>query len=230
MVSSLQLPLPQHLLNFSSSFILGCAMFHADTIDYFSFVSPNSSAGDPNQHKIPKKEDSSSNTKTKPRKKTKTNSPQRQKTKPAKEIGQAGEKQGTARPPLAPLATLTPLSSDVMLNAFVEAFHKYAKGSPGTKLFLDFYAGAGKVAARASTFYGLQGVPLDYLTEPAFDLHVPGVVPFLKEQVESGRVAAAHLATECTSWSRARHGKPGSGTPERLRDYGDCLLLWEVVF
>ena len=76
---------------------------------------------------------------------------------------------------------------------------------------------------------GWASIAVDYAQDPAWDLHTPGVVQIIIEEVvpATGRIHAGHVATECKSWSSARHGKPGSGCPMPLRDYRNNIWGFE---
>ena len=110
---------------------------------------------------------------------------------------------------------------DLQLKGFQDLLEKAISVDPEKGVFLDFYAGAGKSAARAESKYGMIGVAIDIQKHPAWNLHTPGVVPYIRTKVRSGRVKAGHLATECATFSSARHGKKGGNCPLPLRDYGE---------
>jgi len=110
---------------------------------------------------------------------------------------------------------------DLQLRGFQDLLEKAISVDPEKGVFLDFYAGAGKSAARAESKYGMIGVAIDIQKHPAWNLHTPGVVPYIRTKVRSGRVKAGHLATECSTFSSARHGKKGGTCPLPLRDYGE---------
>ena len=109
--------------------------------------------------------------------------------------------------------------ADHKLMGFIDLFEEAIAKYPKKGVFIDFYGGAGKAAARAEAKHGLIGVNIDWQKHHAWDLHTEGVLPYISEKVSSGRVKGAHIATECVSFSSARHGKPGQNCPVPLRDY-----------
>ena len=120
-----------------------------------------------------------------------------------------------------PIANSITNLEQTRLGAFKQLYEEICARNPGKKVFFEFYAGAGKAAARASSHPGMVGIAIDYQQNPAWDLHTPGVLPFLKAEIPRPRVGGGHLGTECLSFSSARHGTPGSGCPPPLRDYGE---------
>jgi hypothetical protein len=109
--------------------------------------------------------------------------------------------------------------ADRKLTGFIDLFEAAIAKYPEKGIFIDFYGGVGKVAARAESKYGLIGVNIDWQKDHAWDLHTQGVLPYISKKVSSGRVKGGHIATECTSFSSARHGKAGTNCPRPLRDY-----------
>ena len=108
--------------------------------------------------------------------------------------------------------------ADHKLKGFVVLFEKAAAVNPEKDISIDFYGGEGKVAARAASKHGLVGISIDFKKHPAWDLHTEGVVPFIATKVSSGRVKGGTVATECTSFTSARHGKEGDNCPRPLLD------------
>lgn len=88
------------------------------------------------------------------------------------------------------------------------------------KLFLDLCGGEGAVARRAQKHHGLIGVGMDWKKGPIhIDLKRSCIYNYVeKEMVEEGLVGAAMIHAPCETWSSARHGRPGDGTPVPLRD------------
>ena len=88
------------------------------------------------------------------------------------------------------------------------------------KLFLDLCGGEGAVARRAQKQHGLIGVGMDWKKGPIhIDLKRSCIYNYVeKEMVEEGLVGAAMIHAPCETWSSARHGRPGDGTPVPLRD------------
>ena len=99
--------------------------------------------------------------------------------------------------------------ADLMLGAFQETKEKILAASPEENVYLEFYAGTGKAAARACSKYGFLGIAIDYLADPAWDLHAPGALLYLQEKIRHPQTKGGHLGTECRSWSSARHGAAG---------------------
>ena len=112
-------------------------------------------------------------------------------------------------------------AADHMLKGFVDLFENALAKNPGKGAFIEFYGGEGKVSARAEKKYGLIGISIDYQAHSAWDLHTEGVMPYIAEKVSNGKVKAGHVATECKTFSSARHGKEGTNCPKPLRDYGE---------
>ena len=109
--------------------------------------------------------------------------------------------------------------ADHKLKGFIDLFENAIAKYPEKGVFIDFYGGEGKAAARADSKYGLIGVVIDTKNHPAWDLHTEGVLSYISKKVSSGRVKGSHVATDCRSLSSARHGKPGGNCPRPLRDY-----------
>ena len=109
--------------------------------------------------------------------------------------------------------------ADHKLKGFIDLFENAIAKYPEKGVFIDFYGGEGKAAARADSKYGLIGVVIDTKNHPAWDLHTEGVLSYISKKVSSGRVKGSHVATDCRSFSSARHGKPGDNCPRPLRDY-----------
>ena len=112
-------------------------------------------------------------------------------------------------------------AADHMLKGFVDLFENALAKNPGKGAFIEFYGGEGKVSARAEKKYGLIGICIDYQAHSAWNLHTEGVMPYIAEKVSNGKVKAGHVATECKTFSSARHGKAGTNLPKPLRDYGE---------
>jgi hypothetical protein len=88
------------------------------------------------------------------------------------------------------------------------------------KLFLDWCGGAGDVGLRAEARHGRVSVGMDWVRGPIYvDLKKPCVYNYIeKELVEEDLVGGGMLHCPCETWSPARHGRPGDGTPVPLRD------------
>ena len=112
-------------------------------------------------------------------------------------------------------------NTDQKLKAFIELFESMLAQDPEKDVFIDFYGGRGKCAARAESKYGLIGISIDDATHPAWSLHTEGVVPYMRKKIKSGRIKGGHIATECTTFTPARHGKEGDNCPKPLRDYAE---------
>ena len=76
-------------------------------------------------------------------------------------------------------------------------------------LFLDLYAGTCGVTKFISRS-GYGGIAFDLSLGPEFNLLLPQVHKLIKGWICSGCVAGVMLATECKTWSRARHGPVGT--------------------
>ena len=113
------------------------------------------------------------------------------------------------------------LADQAHLKAFANLFEEAAAKNPEKGIFIEFYAGLGKVAARAEAKHDVLGIAIDKKTHPAWDLHAVGVVEYIRRQVFMGRVKGGSVATECISFTSARHGKEGDNCPRPLRDYGE---------
>ena len=81
------------------------------------------------------------------------------------------------------------------------------------RIFLEIFSGHGGLS-RAMVRLGYRVVEWDVRHGSAYDLLNVRNQRLLRGWVLSGAVAAAHLGTPCTSWSRARD-RPGG--PPRLR-------------
>jgi hypothetical protein len=103
--------------------------------------------------------------------------------------------------------------ADRKLTGFIDLFEAAIAKYPEKGIFIDFYGGVGKAAARAESKYGLIGVNIDWQKDHAWDLHTQGVLPYISKKVLSGRVKGGHIATDCTSFSSARHGKQVTTVP-----------------
>ncbi len=88
------------------------------------------------------------------------------------------------------------------------------------KLFLDFCGGAGDVGRRAEACHDHIGVGMDWKQGPIHvDLKKHCIYNYIeKDIVEEDLVGGAMLHCPCETWSSARHGRPGDGTPVPLRD------------
>ena len=94
--------------------------------------------------------------------------------------------------------------------------------SPGREVFLELFAGSGRVAA-AWRSAGLASVHVDIADDPRLDLTHPAVIARIKAWLAEGRVAAVWLGTPCSSWSLARRGRAGRrGGP--LRKVGKFIM------
>jgi hypothetical protein len=130
------------------------------------------------------------------------------------------EKKAPCIPPTPLTEGMSAKGEEHDLQVFIENFERCAAKNPTKKVFLDMYSGEGGVGARAEAQHDLVSVPMDWLNDPGWNLHVPGVIGCLEKQVKAGRVKAGHLHTECGSWTPARHGKEGDSCPKPLRDRG----------
>jgi hypothetical protein len=86
------------------------------------------------------------------------------------------------------------------------------KGLP-IRIFVEVFSGCGRLSA-AMAARGYHVLEWDIRHGAAYDLAQPSIQRRLRGWVLSGRVAALHLGTPCSSWSRARD-RPGG--PPRLR-------------
>ena len=88
------------------------------------------------------------------------------------------------------------------------------------KLFLDICGGAGDVARRAASCHDHIAVGMDWKQGPIqVDLKKPCIYNYIeKEMVEEDLVGSGMVHCPCETWSSARHGRPGDGTPVPLRD------------
>jgi hypothetical protein len=78
-----------------------------------------------------------------------------------------------------------------------------------SRVILDLYAGTGGVA-KAVRRLGFACIEFDIKHGPHFDLTRRVAHDRILGWLKSGVVAAVFLATQCTSWSRARRGPTGS--------------------
>jgi hypothetical protein len=77
------------------------------------------------------------------------------------------------------------------------------------QIFLDLYSGEAGVTAflRAE---GFGCIPFDTINGSQFDLTRPCTLKLLRGWIRCGAILGVIIATECKSWSRARHGPLGS--------------------
>jgi hypothetical protein len=123
---------------------------------------------------------------------------------------------------MSDIITRSPMpAADHMLKGFADLFENALAKNPKKGVFIDFYGGAGKIAARAESKYGLIGICIDTQAHAAWNLHTEGVVPYIAKKLSSGKVKGSHIATDCRSFTSARHGKAGDNCPKPLRDYGE---------
>ena len=108
------------------------------------------------------------------------------------------------------------------LAKFIEEAHELLAQAikEQKKLFLDICGGEGAVARRAQKHHGLIGMGMDWKKGPIhIDLKLVCIYNYVKkDMVEEGLVAAAMIHAPCETWSSARHGRPGDGTPVPLQD------------
>ena len=76
-------------------------------------------------------------------------------------------------------------------------------------VFLDLYGGSGGVAWHIHK-HGYAALVFDLRLGSHFDLVDPKVNKLILGWITSGCVASVMLVTQCSSWSRARHGPVGS--------------------
>ena len=88
------------------------------------------------------------------------------------------------------------------------------------KLFLDLCGGAGDVARRAEACHDHIGLGMDWKKGPIHvDLKKSCIYNYIKKHiVKEGLAGSAMIHCPCETWSSARHGRPGDGTPVPLRD------------
>ena len=77
-------------------------------------------------------------------------------------------------------------------------------------LFLELYSGDGGIS-KCLRDMGYGVMSFDIVNGPQFDLTRKCVQQLLHGWLTSGCILGAWLGTICKSWSRARHGPPGSG-------------------
>ena len=144
------------------------------------------------------------------------------KKKAKKEVATSHTSESDGGEEVADRITRSPMpATDHMLKGFVDLFENVLAKNPEKGVFIDFYGGEGKASARAESKYGLIGISIDTQAHTAWDPHTEGVVPYIAKKVSSGKVKAGHVATECKTFSSARHGKEGDKCPKPLRDYGE---------
>ena len=86
-------------------------------------------------------------------------------------------------------------------------------------LFLDLYSGTGGVGHRLRK-RGYGCLSFDLSLGPEFNLVIPAIHSLIKSWIVSGCIAGVMIATQCSSWSRARHGPTNSSWgPIRSNQY-----------
>ena len=89
------------------------------------------------------------------------------------------------------------------------------------QVFVELYSGSGRIAA-ALRHAGYGCVEFELDRGPQYDLTRKVVRQVLAGWLRGGVIRGAWLGTICKSWSRARHGPPGSGWC--LLRTNECLL------
>lgn len=84
------------------------------------------------------------------------------------------------------------------------------KRSRASQVFLVLFAGTGRVAAALRTHHDAGAVAVELDDDPLFELEHLSTVEHICGWISPGCVAGVMIATPCSSWSRARRGKPGS--------------------
>ena len=92
-----------------------------------------------------------------------------------------------------------------------------ASRSSRPKVALELFDGTGRVGA-AWRRSGIPVVGFDVKRGAEFDLTNPGVLKVILDWINCKRVVAVHIATPCSSFSRARRAPSWSKMPRKLRD------------
>ena len=74
------------------------------------------------------------------------------------------------------------------------------------KLFLEIFAGSGKLTSTVERLGGSALEPIEISNGPAFDLRRRQTQQTVLKWIKSGAISFVHLGTPATIWSRARHG------------------------
>ena len=102
---------------------------------------------------------------------------------------------------------------------FMARLRREALGGRRCKLFLDMFAGCGKVASAVERFGDWGAARIDTASATPLDLTDKRVLKTLQSWIQQGIVSAMHFAFPCTTWSHAR--RPALRRQNSLRGRDD---------